>query len=178
MAQIADTSPYVYMATAFFAFSSLWSDLMCIRCSLSFGFLGLVLAGLSGYDKNGSFQNIPLSEGIVDITLIINMVLFCLNSYIFGRLIWDEVRQGTKMENQDELALFRFFHSRSGITALEFKHILKHGQFVELEAGEKVPKCHRTLYLVIEGKVVCNCLFNGVQRTHNFIKRSGEFFDT
>jgi hypothetical protein len=175
MTQLADTSPFLYFATFFFVFSCFWSDLICIRASLTLGFLGLVLAGLSGYDSKGSFANMPLSEGTIDLTTIFNLFLFSLNACISYRLIMDEV-QLDERTGEEEQALFDYFQSRCNITPLHFREIYKRGKIIELEANKVVPDCHRTLYLLIEGRVKCNCIING-NRSEDFVKRSGEFFD-
>ena len=174
MPTIADISPYVYVATAFFVLSGLSSDLLWIRASLVFGFLGLVLASLSGYNPQGSFSYIPLSEGIIDITMIINAVLFLLNTFISVRLVRDEF-SGSFQDSKEE-RLFNFFHVRCGMTRIEFDEIYKHGCFLTLDKGSVVPRCRDNLYLVLEGKVHCHCKFGGIP-TEPFIKRSGEFFD-
>lgn len=174
MATIAPTSPYVYMATAFFVLSACSSDLLFIRSSLSFGFLGLVLAALSGYDPKGSFEEIPLSQGIIDIPMLINMILFLLNVYICIRLVLDEVPR--RMDNEEEQELFNFFQARCGCTHVEFQEIYKNGRFLHLPKDSIVPNCRCRLYLVLEGQVKCQCKFHGVS-TVPFMKRSGEFFD-
>lgn len=175
MVQIADTSPFLYFAVFFFVFSSFWSDLICIRVSLTFGFLGLVLAGLSGNNSTGSFANMPLTQGIIDLTTIFNIFLFAQNACISYRLIMDEVHLDERTGDEEE-ALFHYFHSRCNMTPLHFREIYSRGKIVELEANQAVPNCHRTLYLLIEGRVKCNCIING-HRTEDFVKRSGEFFD-
>jgi hypothetical protein len=174
MATTAPTSPYIYMATAFFVLSACSSDLLFIRIALSMGFLGLVLASLSGFSTDGSFGYIPLSEGIIDITMFINMILFCLNVYICIRLIRDEM--GRRLGSDEERALYNFFQARCGTTHVEFQEIYKNGKFLLLKKDEKVPKCRCRLYLVCEGLVECSCEFNGEQ-TAPFMKHSGEFFD-
>jgi len=174
MPTIAPTSPYIYLATAFFSLSACSSDLLFIRFSLCFGFLGLVLAALSGYDPNGSFDNIPLADGIIDIPMLINMVLLLLNVFICIRLIRDEVPR--RIENEEEEALFNFFQARCGTTHVEFREIFAHGRFLRLPKDSKVPRCRCRLYLVIEGQVECACLFHD-SPTAPFVKRSGEFFD-
>ena len=174
MATIAPTSPYVYMATAFFFLSACSSDLLFIRIALSMGFFGLVMAALSGYSIDGSFDYIPLSEGIIDIPMFINMILFCLNVYICIRLIRDEM--GRRLDSDDERALYYFFQARCGTTHVEFQDIYKNGKFLDLNKDEMVPKCRCRLYLVCEGVVECNCEFHG-EPTAPFLKHSGEFFD-
>jgi hypothetical protein len=176
MAKIADNSPFLYFAVFFFVFSSFWSDLICIRVSLTLGFLGLVLAGLSGHDSKGSFSNMPLSEGIIDLTTIFNFILFVLNACISYRLIMDEVPIKNDRTGEEEQALFSYFQSRCNMTPLHFRELYKRGKIIELEANQKVPNCHRTLYLLIEGRVKCNSIING-NRCEDFVKRSGEFFD-
>jgi hypothetical protein len=129
---------------------------------------------LSGYNPNGSFSYIPLSEGIIDIPMLINMVLFCLNASICVRLVRDELPG--KFQNEEEERLFNFFQARCGVTRVEFQVMLKNGSFVKLNEGEAVPRCRETLYLVLEGMVHCQCRFGHVP-TEPFVKRSGEFFD-
>lgn len=175
MAEIAEVSPYLYLATMFFAVSAISSDLLFIRIALTGGFLFLVLASLSGFSSDGSFSEIPLSDGVIDITMFVNMILCCLNMFIVLRLIDDE-RPHRKL-NEEEMALFRFFQSRSGVTPLQFQSILENGEFLELSANAEVPKCSSTLYLVLEGKVSCRAKFSGEVFGHTFFKRSGEFFD-
>lgn len=174
MPTIADISPYVYMATAFFVLSGFSSDLLSIRASLVFGFLGLVLAALSGYNPQGSFSYIPLSEGIIDVAMLINAVLFLLNAFICVRLVRDEM-SGSFQDSKEE-NLFNFFQARCGMTRIEFDEIYKNGRFLKLDKGSVVPKCRENLYLVLEGKVHCHCKFGGIP-TDPFVKRSGEFFD-
>jgi hypothetical protein len=139
-----------------------------------FGFLGLVLMVLSGYNPNGSFSYIPLSEGIVDITMLINMVLCCLNAFICVRLVRDELP--VTFQDEEEKRLFYFFQARCGVTRVEFQEMFKNGCFIKLNEGDAVPRCRDNLYLVLEGKVHCQCKFGHVP-TEPFIKRSGEFFD-
>ncbi|KAG7354067.1 NAD dependent epimerase/dehydratase family protein [Nitzschia inconspicua] len=173
MAEIASISPFIYVATFFFVLSAISSDLLFIRISLTGGFLFLVLASLSGQNSSGSFDYIPLSDGIIDIPMFVNMALFCLNFTIVLRLIRDEQPHGKL--TPDEEALFRFFQSRSGMTPLQFQYVLQNGEFVEFPPNTVVPKCASTLYLVIEGKVICKT--TGNCSNHTFFKRSGEFFD-
>jgi hypothetical protein len=162
------------MATAFFVLSACSSDLLAIRASLVFGFLGLVLAALSGYNTQGSFSYIPLSEGIINITMLINAALLLLNAYICVRLVRDEL--SGSFQDSKEKKLFNFFQARCGVTRIEFQEIYKNGRFLKLDQGSVVPKCRENLYLVLEGKVHCHCKFGGIP-TYPFIKRSGEFFD-
>ncbi|KAL3906319.1 MAG: hypothetical protein SGARI_004057 [Bacillariaceae sp.] len=166
MAQLATISPYIYCSTFCFVLSGV---------SLTGGFFFLVMASLSGYSSDGAFDYIPLSDGIVDITMFVNMVLFLLNLYIVQRLVRDEGSQG-KLSFEEE-ALFRFFQARSGMNPLQFKEVLKNGEFVDLPADTAVPKCGTTLYLVLEGLVSCRGKFDGDKVGHAFTKRSGEFFD-
>jgi hypothetical protein len=175
MAEIAKLSPYIYLATLFFALSAISSDLLFIRVSLSGGFLFLVLASISGYKSNGSFEYVPLSNGIIDIPMFVNMILFCINSFIVIRLVRDERPHG-KLTVEEE-SLFRFFHARSGMSSLQFQHVLKNGEFVEFPPDTDVPKCASTLYLVVEGKISCNTQIRGDSVIHTFFKLSGEFFD-
>jgi hypothetical protein len=175
MAEIAQISPYIYLATFFFALSAISSDLLFIRISLMGGFLFLVLASLSGQSSDGSFHDIPLANGMIDIPMFVNMVLFFINLTIVLRLISDEQQHG-KLTPEEE-ALFRFFQARSGMTPLQFQHVLQNGEFVEFPPDSNVPKCASTLYLVMEGQVSCKAKFQGDFFSHNFIKRSGEFFD-
>ena len=177
MARIADTSPYVYLATFFFVLSACSSDLLFLRFSLTFGFLFLVLASLTGHATDGSFTDMPLADGIVDLTMLVNIVLFGLNCFICARLIGDECPRQTLSEQ--EQALFRFFQSRCGLTQLQFQSILDHGHFLELPAHTAVPDCQSgcTLYLVLQGKVSCHAKFNNNLFGKTFVKRSGQFFD-
>jgi hypothetical protein len=62
------------------------------------------------------------------------------------------------------------------MTPLHFCELYKRGKIIELEANQKVPNCHRTLYLLIEGRVKCKCIING-NRCEDFVNLSGEFFD-
>jgi len=172
---IADTSPYLYLATFFFASSALSSDLLFIRLALACGFLFLILSSLSGYSKDGSFDNMPITDGVVDIPMFVNMILFLLHAFICARLLDDE-RPRARF-NDRERALFRFFQSRCGLTPLQFQQILRNGQFVELPAHTPVPDCHCTLYLVCEGKVHCRAKFHGDIFGKSFVTRSGQFFD-
>jgi hypothetical protein len=174
MVTVAPTSPYVYMATAFFCLSACSSDLLFIRASLVGGFLGLIMASLSGYNPNGSFEYIPLAAGIIDIPMIINMMLFLLHIYICIRLIRDEMPR--RIDDQEERALFNFFQARCGTTFVEFQEIYKNGRFLNLPKDSKVPRCRCRLYLVIEGRVECSCKFHDLP-TSPFVKHSGEFFD-
>lgn len=137
----------------------------------------MILASLSGQSSNGSFSYMPLSDGIVDITMFINMVLFSLNFFICLRLIKDEWPP-SKL-NPEERALFRFFHARCGLTPLQFQTILDNGEFFELPPDTEVPRCGSTLYLVLEGKVACQARqgSNPVDHAPTFYKRSGQFFD-
>jgi hypothetical protein len=135
----------------------------------------LVLASLTGYTSSGSFEYIPLSEGIIDVPMFVNMVLFCVNVFIVTRLVSDEQPHGKL--NEEEEALFRFFHARSGMSSVQFQHVLKHGDFVEFPPNRDVPNCASTLYLVVDGKISCNAKFRGDFFSHTFFKRSGEFFD-
>lgn len=178
MVKVAVTSPYVYLATFCFAFSACTSDLLFIRFSLTLGFLSLVLASMSGYSADGSFTTIPLlTEGILDVTMFVNAILFALNAFICIRLIKDERPCNIQSLTEEEMALYRFFHSRCGVTLLQFQEIRKHGQFLELPAHTNVPECKRVLYLVLEGKVVCEAKFPGNTCGKTFLKRSGQFFD-
>lgn len=163
------------MATAFFCLSACSSDLLFIRFCLCGGFLGLVLAALSGYSSDGSFDIIPLSQGIIDIPMIINMCLFVLNVGICIRLVRDEMPR--RIDNEEEEALFHFFQARCGATDVEFQEIYKNGRFVHLTKDTEVPYCRSRLYLVVEGQVECRCKFHGNEYTEPFVKRSGEFFD-
>lgn len=174
MAAVAPTSPYVYMAVFFFCLSACSSDLIFIRASLVGGFVGLVLAALSGYSPSGSFEFIPLAEGIIDIPMFVNMGLCALNFYVCIRLIRDEL--WTNIQDDDELALLFFFQARCGATDVEFQSIFKNGYFLDLPRDTEVSECRFRLYLVVEGKVECHCKFHG-EPTEPFIKRSGEFFD-
>ncbi|KAL3904061.1 MAG: hypothetical protein SGILL_010212 [Bacillariaceae sp.] len=63
------------------------------------------------------------------------------------------------------------------MTPLQFKHVLKNGEFVEFPANTKIPKTGSTLYLILEGTVECKARFDGDVFGHSFVKRSGEFFD-
>lgn len=177
MGEIAQISPYIYCSATFFTCSAISSDLLFIRFSLTGGFFFLILASLSGHSSDGSFSNIPLSDGIYDIPMFVNMLLFSLNFYICMRLIRDERPFYSKSLNEEEIALFRFFQSRCGLTALQFKEILSNGQFLELPPNTAVPNCASSLYLVLEGKVSCKAKFQGNVFGESFVKRSGEFFD-
>lgn len=177
MVGIAQISPYLYCSTTFFACSAISSDLLFIRFSLTGGFLFLILASLSGQSSDGRFTDIPLADGIIDIPMFVNMILFSLNLFICMRLMQDERPFYSKTLNEEEMALFRFFQSRCGVTPLQFKEILTNGQFLQLPANTDVPKCGSTLYLVLEGKVSCKAKFQGNIFGENFVKRSGEFFD-
>lgn len=177
MVEVAQISPFLYCSTAFFACSAISSDLLFIRFSLAGGFLFLILASLSGQSSDGSFSEMPLSDGILDIPVFVNMILFSLNSYICLRLIRDERPFYTKSLSDEEMALFRFFQSRCGLTGLQFQHILANGEFLELPANTSVPNCASTLYLVLEGTVTCKAKFQGNVFGDTFVKRSGEFFD-
>lgn len=173
---IADTSPYLYLATFFFALSALSSDLLFIRLALTCGFFFLVLSALSGFSKNGSFKNLPLADGTIDVPMFINLVLFLLNAFICARLLRDE--QGpNKHWNEQERALFRFFQARCNVTPLEFQSILQNGRFVALPPHTEVPHTQDTLYLVCEGKVQCKAKFHHEFFGKSFVKRSGQFFD-
>lgn len=175
MVELAETSPYLYASTAFFVLGSFFSDLLCIRFFLTLGFLGLCLAGLSGFDSSGSFQDMPLSNGIIDITLLVNLCLFALNTLIVVRLVRDEM-PGPEMTDPDQEALFHFFQSRCGLRRVQFDPIYQHGNIVSVKKGQVLPDGHRKLFLVMEGRVSCYCIFHGV-RSDDFLKRSGEFFD-
>ena len=178
MAYIEDTSPYLYLATAFFALSAVSSDLLFIRGSLTLGFLFLVLGALSGYSLDGSFSQdtLPFRDGDISITLLINAVLFGLNLFICGRLIGDEVF--AKPASPEEHAMFRFFQSRCGLTPLEFQAIVQSGHYLSLDADTDVPNLPSTLYLVLEGKIECHTKQLESQDDWDlFYKRSGEFFD-
>ena len=177
MASIEEnTSPYLYVATFFFALSACSSDLLFIRFSLSFGFVFLVLASLSGYATDGSFHYSPLlDDGIVDVTMCVNAVLFLLNLFICARLIGDEFA-GKKLSEQ-EMALFYFFRARCGMNTLQFQHILKNGCFLDLPADTVVPDTDSVLYLILEGKVSCQVKFSGDRLDKVFLRRSGQFFD-
>lgn len=177
MGEIAQISPYIYCSTTFFACSAISSDLLFIRFSLTGGFLFLTLASLSGHSPDGSFQSIPLSEGIFDIPMFVNMILLLLNLFICLRLIQDERPFYTRSLNEEEMALFRFFHSRCGLTGLHFQAILANGTFLELPPNTTVPHCSSTLYMVLEGKVSCKAKVRGDVFGETFFKRSGEFFD-
>lgn len=109
--------------------------------------------------------------------MFVNMILFTLNLYICIRLIRDERPFYTKSLNEEEMALFRFFQSRCGLTGLHFQDILANGSFLELPPQTSVPDCASTLYLVLEGKVTCKAKFRGNIFGETFVKRSGEFFD-
>jgi hypothetical protein len=178
MVQVAVTSPYAYLATFCFAFSACTSDLLSIRLTLTHGFLFLVLATMSGYSADGSFTTTPLyTDGILDVTMLVNAILFSLNAFICIRLIQDERPYNVQSLTEEEMALFRFFHSRCGVTLLQFRDIRKHGQFLELPAHTEVPDCQRVLYLVLEGKIACEAKFPGNTFGKKFLKRSGQFFD-
>ena len=159
MVSITDESPYVYPATAFFALSAFSSDLLVIRASLTLGFLFLVLAAVSGFSLNGSFSSdtLPFQDGQINIPMIINACLFFLNLFICLRLIGDEIFR--KPSSDEEHAIFRFFQSRCGLTPLEFQQIVRHGQFMDLDADKQVPNVQSTLYLVLEGKIQCQTKF-------------------
>ena len=177
MPEVAEISPFLYCSTAFFACSAISYDLLFIRFSLTGGFLFLILASLSGHSPDASFSNIPLAEGIIDVTMLVNMILFSLNLYICLRLIHDERPFYTNSLNDDEMALFRFFQSRCGLSPLQFEQILTNGEFLELPPNTAVPNCASTLYLILEGKVSCKAKFQGDIIGETFVKRSGEFFD-
>lgn len=145
--------------------------------SLTGGFFFLILASLSGYSSNGSFADMPMADGIYELPLFVNMILFVLNFYICVRLIGDERPFYISSLNEEEMALYRFFQSRCGLGPLQFKEILSNGKFVELPAGTEVPHCSSTLYLVLEGKVSCKARLQDKFFGRTFEKRSGEFFD-
>lgn len=139
------------------------------------GSLFLVLSALSGFAQDGSFRDLPLANGVIDIPMFINSMLFLINAIICARLIDDE-RPKAKL-NAEELALFRFFQSRCGVTHLQFRVILQNGSFVELPANMVVPDCDTKLYLVLEGKISCKAKYAKDLFGKNFVKRSGQFFD-
>jgi len=174
--QIANTSPYIYLATTFFATSALSSDLLVIRFALTNGFLFLVLATMSGHSSNGSFSKdaMPLINGVIDIPISINACLFILNLSICIRLINDECPK-RKLTKEEE-ALYRFFHCRCGLNRLQFDDILDSGHFLQLNANENLTHVESTLYLVLQGQVQCYAQF-GNEVEHAFVKRSGQFFD-
>lgn len=186
MVTVADTSPYLYLATSCFALAALSSDLLFIRLALTFGFLFLVLASLSGQSQNGSFDTdtMPLAQGVVDVTMLVNFLLCLLNVYVCVRLVRDD----------QEHALFHYFAARCGTTPLQFQCILQNGYFVTLPAQTVVPHTPCTLYLVCQGLVQCDAKYHpsssaqGEQDNNNnnntgggpaksFFKRSGQFFD-
>ena len=180
MVTIADTSPYLYLATSFFALAALSSDLLFIRLSLTLGFLFLVLASLSGHSQNGSFHldTMPLAQGVIDVTMFINLVLCLLNAYVCARLVWDDQSPSQQHWSEAERALFHYFHARCGTTPLQFQCILQNGSFVTLPAQTVVPDTQCTLYLVCQGQVQCEAKFHNEQAdTKSFFKRSGQFFD-
>jgi len=174
--QIAHTSPYIYVATTFFATSALSSDLLVIRFSLTNGFLFLVLASISGHSSNGSFSKdaIPFINGVIDIPTIVNACLFLLNLSICIRLINDEFPK--RKLNEEEEALYTFFHRRCGLNRLQFDEILDSGHFLELNANKNLTQVESTLYLVLQGQVQCYTQFDN-KVEHRFVKRSGQFFD-
>ena len=202
---ITPTSPYIYMATLSFFMTAMSSDLLFIRAALTFGFFFLVLAKMSSYSLNGSFDvsALGITRGEMDIPVMINGVLFLLNLFVCARLVNDE-RPKAHLLSEEEQAMYRFFHSRCGLTHLQFHEILRHGQFVELSAGAEVPHVESCLYLVLQGKVQCETSTQGSNNTmgcsshttkqhqdnhnhthnnnpqsplHFFFKRSGEFFN-
>eukprot|EP00934_Nitzschia_sp_Nitz4_P004448 Nitzschia sp. Nitz4//scaffold207_size38617//12358//13326//NITZ4_007675-RA/size38617-processed-gene-0.31-mRNA-1//1//CDS//3329541605//4438//frame0 len=107
--------------------------------------------------------------------MFVNCILFSLNAFVSLRLVQDEIPPSAL--NQEEKALFRFFHARCGLTPLQFQEILNHGEFIEFPAGAPIPACGCYLYLVLAGVVECRAQNKPNQPEYSFIKRSGQFFD-
>ena len=143
------------------------------------GFLFLVLNSISGMSMDGSFSTDTLvfANGKIQITLIVQALLFLLNLVVCSRFISDEIPK--RKLTEEERALYQFFHCRCGLTRLQFDEILKHGHFTELESNKEVPNLESTLYLVLEGMVECSTSFfsETEEGQDAFLKRSGQFFD-
>jgi hypothetical protein len=102
--------------------------------------------------------------------------LFIINFVVVTRFICDEITW--RKLNEQERALYQFFHCRCGVNRLQFDEILKQGQFLELDSDQEVPHVESTLYLVLEGVVECQTRFGGPEDGYDtFLKRSGQFFD-
>ena len=179
MVYVVQEPPYIYAATACFAGAALSSDLLVVRSALMGGFFFLVLNSTSGMSMDGSFSKdtLVLVNGKIQITLIVQALLFLLNLVVCSRFISDEIPK--RKLTEEERALYQFFHCRCGLTRLQFDEILKQGHFIELESNKDVPNLESTLYLVLEGMVECSTSFfsETEEGQDAFLKRSGQFFD-
>jgi hypothetical protein len=150
---IATVSPYLYASTAGFVVSSFTSDLLLIRLTLTAAYGFLVLASVSGNSPDGSFDNAPLKDGVIDINMLMQLGLLALHFIVSTRLLLDDHTPKTLPDDNDAEALYNYFRARCGLTQLEFWAIYKQGGWLELERGEEVPHCGHRLYLVVDGMV-------------------------
>ena len=167
-------SPYSYLSTIFFFLATTTSDLLLIRLALTNAYFWLVVAALSGRVPSGSFADPPILRGEIDVTAIINSIIFLAHAANVTLLIADDC--SSRPRDPEDRPLLNFFSNRCGLTAAEFKDFRKHGRWVSVREGQPIPECDRHLYLVVEGVVDCKIVDMGSHK-YSITKRSGQFFD-
>ena len=166
-------SPYLYLSTIFFFFSTITSDLLLVRIALMTAYFWLVVSAFSGNVPSGSFADTPISRGEIDITAIINSIILLAHAANVTMLIADDCSR--RPREPEDRSLLNFFTNRCGLTTAEFKDFRKHGRWLSVKAGQPIPGCDRHLYLVVEGVADCNVDMGSHEV--RLTKRSGQFFD-
>ena len=164
--------------------SGIFSDLLLIKVCLTLGFSFMLVHALTGLPS--ASDGIATDEPRI---LFLDMVAWAsLNALLHGfgayRLIRDE--RSVALRNEEEERVWRFFFRRAGMERLEFREVVRRGEFHTVAAGETICRSDQLFQrfcLLIDGVAEMTATYPipsdssapAVQRHH--LLRSGAFFD-
>mmetsp|Transcript_34790 Transcript_34790/g.77358 ORF Transcript_34790/g.77358 Transcript_34790/m.77358 type:complete len:473 (+) Transcript_34790:167-1585(+) len=153
------------LANVFFFLSTFWADLLVLKFFLVIAFALLLINAAMGFPAMHHYA----STGYISIDGIIWAVL-CggLHFIAMVKLVMDELP--VKFQGENDEALWRFFLRRSGMGRLEFKEVLKRGEWVRVKKGERIvshTEAYEYLYLLVEGRPSCYLAPRAEGQDHN-----------
>lgn len=125
--------PLQQLSNASFFLAALFGDILFIRFFLAMAYVFLLTTGALGFPSWPSAS----STGNVAVDIIVWASLSgSLHLLAFLRLLADE--RGISFKSEDEEQLWRFFHRRSGMGRLEFKQVIKAGNWHWYQEGDVI----------------------------------------
>lgn len=139
--------PLQQLSNASFFLAALFGDILLIRFFLAMAYIFLLVSGTLGFPTWPSAS----STGNVALDIILWASLSgSLHLLALVRLVADERR--ISFINEDEEQLWRFFHRRSGMGRLEFREVIKLGNWCRYQEGDVIldplTSCARVCLLV------------------------------
>jgi hypothetical protein len=164
------SSIYSQVASFFFLFAAIFSDILLVRFCLVLGNLLLMVNAALGLPIWPNVINAP--NVAIDV-LVWSTLAFLLHLLALYRLLYDEKACRRFPEDRSE-SLFQFFHNRTGINRRDFIPILERGRWIEVSSkNTAIPTAH-DLYLIVEGRV--NCTVQGFRRRQDEVPLKDEPF--